>query len=529
PGGDGSVELVGQGTGDAYLSMTVGAGESHDAWGVNRSLRVVQEVSDSDFAVDVGFDSVPSATNEDQGLLVEQDESTWLRFDVFSSGGVVRAFAGSTTDGRSKARLNSVLPVQPSDSVVVGVSRAGSSWTMTVAVDGGSPQVVGTFSQSLTVGSVGPFVANAGKNPGGYTALVDYVFDRANPIVPEDGGADPDPSDPDPSDPDPSDPDPDVTAPVISDVEVSPSASSAVVSWTTDEASTGAVAFGTTTSYGATATSSGSGTSHSATLTGLTAETTYHYRITATDTSDNAGSSADHTFTTAAESVPAGVLVSDDFSGSSLGSGWSVSDPVGDGSVELVGQGTGDAYLSMTVGAGQSHDAWGVNRSLRVVQEVSDSDFAVDVGFDSVPSATNEDQGLLVEQDESTWLRFDVFSSGGVVRAFAGSTTDGRSKARLNSVLPVQPSDSVVVGVSRAGSSWTMTVAVDGGSPQVVGTFSQSLTVGSVGPFVANAGKNPGGYTALVDYVFDRANPIVPEDGGADPDPSDPDPSDPDP
>src|SRR5699024_10426366 len=302
PGGDGSVELVGQGTGDAYLSMTVGAGESHDAWGVNRSLRVVQEVSDSDFAVDVGFDSVPSATNEDQGLLVEQDESTWLRFDVFSSGGVVRAFAGSTTDVRSKARLNSVLPVQPSDSVVVGVSRAGSSWTMTVAVDGGSPQVVGTFSQSLTVGSVGPFVANAGKNPGGYTALVDYVFDRANPIVPEDGGADPDPSDPDPSDPDP-----DVTAPVISDVEVSPSASSAVVSWTTDEVSTGAVAFGTTTSYGATATSSGSGTSHSATLTGLPAETTYHYRITATDSSDNAGSSADRTFTT--PESPTGITI----------------------------------------------------------------------------------------------------------------------------------------------------------------------------------------------------------------------------
>src|SRR5699024_11964614 len=104
-----------------------------------------------------------------------------------------------------------------------------------------------TFSQSLTVGSVGPFVANAGKNPGGYTALVDYVFDRANPIVPEDGGADPDPSDPDPSDPDPSDPDPDVTAPVISDVEVSPSASSEDVAWTTGTVSRGAVTDGCTT------------------------------------------------------------------------------------------------------------------------------------------------------------------------------------------------------------------------------------------------------------------------------------------
>ncbi|MBZ2196744.1 fibronectin type III domain-containing protein [Occultella gossypii] len=496
----------------------MGAGESHDAWGVNRSLRVMQAVSNSDFAVDAGFDSVPSATNQDQGLIVEQDASNWLRFDVFSSGGVVRAFAASTTNGTSKTRFNTVLSVQPADSVVVGVSRAGNAWTMTVAVDGGAPQVIGTFSQALTVGSVGPFAANAGSKPAAYTALVDYVFDRANPITPEDGGAAPDPD----PDPDP-EPEPDVTAPVVSGLAATPAASSATVSWTTNEATTGAVAFGTTTSYGSSATSTGSGTSHSVTLTGLAPATTYHYRVTATDTSGNAGSSADLTFTTTAASAPNAVLLSDDFSGAVLGSGWSVVDPVGDGSVELVGQGTGDAYLALSVGAGESHDAWGVNRSLRVMQAVSNSDFAVDAGFDSVPSATNQDQGLIVEQDASNWLRFDVFSSGGVVRAFAASTTNGTSKTRFNTVLSVQPADSVVVGVSRAGNAWTMTVAVDGGAPQVIGTFSQALTVGSVGPFAANAGSKPAAYTALVDYVFDRANPITPEDGGAAPDP-DPDP-----
>ncbi|TDE94057.1 hypothetical protein EXU48_11415 [Occultella glacieicola] len=516
--GDGSVELVGEGTGDAQLSLTVGAGESHDAWGVNRSLRVMQAVSNTDFAVDAGFDSVPVTTNHDQGLIVEQDASNWLRFDVFASGGVVRAFAAATTSGSSKTKFNKVLAVQPTDSVVVGVGRVGNSWTMTVAVDGGSPQVIGTFSQALTVGSVGPFAANAGSNPAAYTALVDYVFDRANPIVPEDGGADPGPD----PDPDP-EPEPDVTAPAVSGVSATPTASSAVVSWTTNEAATGAVAFGTTTSYGSTASSSGSGTSHAATLTGLAPATTYHYRITATDTSGNAGSSADLTFTTTASSTPNAVFSSDDFSGSVLGSGWSVTDHVGDGSVELVGEGTGDAQLSLTVGAGESHDAWGVNRSLRVMQAVSNTDFAVDAGFDSVPVTTNHDQGLIVEQDASNWLRFDVFASGGVVRAFAAATTSGSSKTKFNKVLAVQPTDSVVVGVGRVGNSWTMTVAVDGGSPQVIGTFSQALTVGSVGPFAANAGSNPAAYTALVDYVFDRANPIVPEDGGADPGP-DPDP-----
>ncbi|MBZ2199008.1 hypothetical protein, partial [Occultella gossypii] len=88
----------------------------------------------------------------------------------------------------------------------------------------------------------------------------------------------------------------------------------------------------------------------------------------------------------ASPATAATVLLSDDFSGAVLGSGWSVVDPVGDGSVELVGQGTGDADLALSVGAGESHDAWGVNRSLRVMQAVSNSDFAVDAGFDSVPS-----------------------------------------------------------------------------------------------------------------------------------------------
>ncbi|MCX8173017.1 MAG: M14 family zinc carboxypeptidase [Thermoplasmata archaeon] len=101
----------------------------------------------------------------------------------------------------------------------------------------------------------------------------------------------------------------DTTPPVISNVAVTGiTANSATITWTTDEASTSVVEYGTTTSYGQTATGSGGVTSHSVTLSGLTATTTYHYRVKSTDSAGNLATSSDYTFTTAANSTDVIVL-----------------------------------------------------------------------------------------------------------------------------------------------------------------------------------------------------------------------------
>ncbi|HSA83944.1 MAG TPA: fibronectin type III domain-containing protein [Patescibacteria group bacterium] len=76
------------------------------------------------------------------------------------------------------------------------------------------------------------------------------------------------------------------------------SSSSITISWTTNLASTGVLDYGTTTSYGSSVSSSTSSTSHSVTLTGLSADTTFHYRITASSGGNDLQSS-DYTFTTA--------------------------------------------------------------------------------------------------------------------------------------------------------------------------------------------------------------------------------------
>jgi len=94
---------------------------------------------------------------------------------------------------------------------------------------------------------------------------------------------------------------PDTTPPVISGVAAgSVTASGATVSWSTDEASNSEVDYGTTTAYGAsTPLDSSLVLSHSVTLSGLTASTTYHYRVNSHDAAGNVATSADLTFTTA--------------------------------------------------------------------------------------------------------------------------------------------------------------------------------------------------------------------------------------
>lgn len=79
------------------------------------------------------------------------------------------------------------------------------------------------------------------------------------------------------------------------------SATGALITWTTNENSDSQVEYGTTTSYGSSTTLDTSLVlSHSQSLSGLSASTTYHYRVKSRDAAGNLGVSADFTFTTTA-------------------------------------------------------------------------------------------------------------------------------------------------------------------------------------------------------------------------------------
>ena len=367
---------------------------------------------------------------------------------------------------------------------------------------------VGSFDDVLTVSSVGVYAGNSGSNPPAFTAKVDYLFDSATPIVLEDGG--------------------DKTAPVISGVSVLPTSSKAVVSYATDEPTTGRVEFGTSSmsasrtgtstdsqaqmgtssAYGSQVSTSSSATSHSVTLSGLAPTTTYHYRVVAVDAAGNESVTGDGTFTT--PTIASGVApVSDDFSSGALdASRWMVVDPRGDASVSTVGAGTRDAQLVIAVPGGVVHEAWGTNTAPRVMQAVTDGDFGVEAKFDSLPTSKYQDQGVLVEQDAGRWLRFSVYSDGPGKFVFAASTTKGVSTQRLKATVSMS-TPPIWMRVVRTGSVWQLLWSADGVAWTSVGSFDDVLTVSSVGVYAGNSGSNPPAFPAKVDYLFDSATPLA--------------------
>ncbi|MBA3708701.1 MAG: hypothetical protein H0W83_07785, partial [Planctomycetes bacterium] len=96
----------------------------------------------------------------------------------------------------------------------------------------------------------------------------------------------------------------DTTAPVMSGIAASAiTATSATISWTTNEAADSQVEYGSTTAYGnATTVSPALATAHSQDLSGLIAAHTYHYRVKSRDAAGNLATSGDSSFTTAAAS-----------------------------------------------------------------------------------------------------------------------------------------------------------------------------------------------------------------------------------
>jgi thermitase len=91
---------------------------------------------------------------------------------------------------------------------------------------------------------------------------------------------------------------PDTTPPTISNVKWVATATTATITWTTDEPADSKINYGPTSGYGSSDYSSTLVTSHSLTLTGLSPATTYHYQVISVDASGNPASSTDDSFTT---------------------------------------------------------------------------------------------------------------------------------------------------------------------------------------------------------------------------------------
>ena len=488
PLGDGTVAQSG-----GLLELSVPGGVEHDLWvNGNESLRVVQPVTGNSFEVETKFESIPTEAFQIQGILLEQATGTYLRFDAYSDGTEVRLYAASFADDVPSVLLDT--PVSGvTDTIWLRIRRVDASHTLSYSVDGTTFVSVGTFDLSVTPTLAGVYAANSGPGAPAHTAVVDYFFDTAAPIDPEDDGIFQD-----------------TTPPVITDFAVVTDSTAADVSWSTDEATTGEVAYGLTSTLElGSVVSPTLQTGHAVQLSDLLPDTTYFWQITATDEAGNGKQTpVGQFFTAPGDTITPSPLVSDDFSDGALDTDlWTTIDPLGDGTVVQA-----SGRLELSIPGGVAHDLWtNGNESLRVVQSASDTDFEIEVKFESLPTDAFQIQGILVEESPGNYIRFDNYSDGSELRVLA-ATFDADTPDIRGDTAVVGGTGVIWLRLRRQGTDWECLQSADGEIWNSLFSFSSSLTPSLAGVYVANAGTSPPAYETVVDYFFDTAAPIVPED-----------------
>ncbi len=284
PIGDATLIMTGANTQDAWVSISVPAGTDHDVWtDGNRAPRIMQPADDTDFEIEIKFESPVTEAYQIQGVLVEQDSDNFLRFDFYSDGADTKIFAASFTGGSSSIKIDTDITATDVAPLFMRVTRAGDQWTQSYAYDGTNWTASISFTQPMTVTQVGAFVGNAmDADSPAHTGYIDYFFNTASPVDPEDGGTVVDD-----------------TPPLIYNVQDAVGETELWVTWSTDEPATGTVKYGETTAYELGSVSHADLTiNHALVITSLQPGTTYNYQVASQDSSTNMGASGNFTVTT---------------------------------------------------------------------------------------------------------------------------------------------------------------------------------------------------------------------------------------
>lgn len=200
--------------------------------------------------------------------------------------------------------------------------------------------------------------------------------------------------------------------------------------------------------------------------------------------------------------------VSDDFSGCGLDTSlWTFINPLGD--AELVMNGS---QAELRIPSGTTHDFWtsGYNAP-RIMQFADNTDFELEVSFDSAMNTKNQLQGILIAGEEDKYIRYNFLHDGSgykiQIYTFSGTSTP---VAKANNTIPV--SAPMKLQIRRIGDYWvTKYYPNSSNSWGSVSTFEFPMVMNAFGAFAGTSGNNPA-FTSKVDYFFNTASPISPED-----------------
>ncbi len=213
----------------------------------------------------------------------------------------------------------------------------------------------------------------------------------------------------------------------------------------------------------------------------------------------------------------AGEFQSDDFNSCELKPIWTFVDPLGDTTAPTIqGAFSGDSKVAIVVPGGSTHELYnGIITAPYIIQSTTDTDFTLEVKFDSVlPAISFAEQGIIVRQDDTTWIRLEFFGrTSDTVTMLAGLPDNSFPN---NVVVPgvLSGESPLYMRIQRVGDEWTQSYRTASTGWTDLAAFTYAMNVTGVGLYAGNAGLNPG-HTVLVDYFSNSLDPIVePDDTG---------------
>ena len=211
--------------------------------------------------------------------------------------------------------------------------------------------------------------------------------------------------------------------------------------------------------------------------------------------------------------VIASSLFSDDFNAatSEANPSWRFYDPYDTDGIS--GNESGESTLTYDEGnaligisSGLSHDLWAPSKNSkapRLLQAAPNTDFQFEVKFETEAKIKHQLQGIIVQQTDDIFLRFDIFYNVSGIAAFVAyvdNTTSGNPIIHHGptAILTEFPNYQQVI---RSGDNWTFRYSANGLDWTDV-NFTQSMTVSEVGVFAGTAALNPE-FLSSIDYFID--------------------------
>ncbi|MFN0158702.1 MAG: DUF1349 domain-containing protein [Bacteroidota bacterium] len=492
PRNDASVEIQGAGTVESRVAITLPAGMKHEAWSpANTSARLMQPANNASFELETRFESPLTSQIQVHGILVEQDANNFVRFDYSTSGTSTRIFSGTVAHGSYTAKFNQIVTTGTPE--YMRVKRLGDMWMLYYSYDRITWTLATSFVHNMTVTAVGPYVANSGTNPPTYTAIIDYFFNTSHIIAPEDGG----------------------TGGLAVSIVGEPANQTVAEG---DSAMFTLAVIGTPPLHyqwqrnGMNIPGATNATYKTPAVT-VAADNAAMFRCIVSN-AQNADTSMSATLNV---TYPPSTFISDDFHTGALNTAvWRFINPKNDATMSFSGHGTQNARLHISLPAGVSHDVWTTgNHAPRIMQRTNNSNFELEVKFESGVSNVHQLQGILVQQSPTNFMRFDfvTHATSNITRVFSASLINGVATTHVNVNTVAKGIQPLYLKVNRQGNLWTVSYSRTGASYTTAGSFTRSIVCDSVGVFFGNAGTAPPAFTGIIDFVFNAASPISPEDG----------------